>query len=124
MNETHTSFGRLGQYIVRKTIEIIGNRVHRIDHDSLGRAGMRALALERDCRRARAPRLVADFSKLFAVHSLSHLRAETFYVTQLHTTADFFVGSKSDRYAAVFELRILTQDVDHRHDLRTARLII
>src|SRR5215510_12927424 len=102
MNETDASFRRLRQYIVRKTIEVISDRIHRIDHDSLGCAGMRALALECNCRGACAPRLIADLSELFTVNSVSHLRTERFYVKLLDTTADFLVRNESDRERSVF----------------------
>src|SRR5215212_8375290 len=120
MDKPDAPFRRLRQHVVRKTIEIIRDRVHRIDHDSLSRTRMRALSLERDRRSARAPRLVADLAELFAVNCVRELRSETLYVKLLDTRADLFIGRESDRECSVFDLRVLTQDIDHRHDLGTA----
>ena len=85
---------------------------------------MRALALERDRRRARAPRLVADLAELATVNRVSDLCAEAFHVKLLDTRADFFVRRKSDRDRAAFDLRILFERVDHRHDFGDARFVV
>src|SRR3954452_15648120 len=120
MNKPNAPFRRFRQHVVRKTIEIIRDRIHRIDHDPLRGTRMRALALERDRRSARAPRLVADLPKLFAVDSVSDLRPKTFHVKLLNAAADFFIRRERDRERAVFDLWVLTQDVDHRHYLGAA----
>src|SRR6185369_8209602 len=117
MNETDAAFGCFRQYIVWNTVEIIGNCVHRIDHDPLRCSRMRALTLERDCGGARAPRFITNLAELFAVNRVSELRSEALNVKLLDASTDFFIGRERDRECSVFDLRILTQDVDHRHDL-------
>jgi len=78
---------------------------------------MRALSLERDRRRASAPRLIADLAELFAVNRVSELRTESLNVKLLDAATNLFVRRESDGERSVFELRVLTQDIDHRHDL-------
>ncbi len=124
MNKPDAAFGCFRQHVFRKAAEVITERVHRIDHDSFGRSRMRALALERDRRRARAPRFIADLAELSAVNGVSDLRAEAFDVKLLDARADFFVRSESDRDRSVFDLRILAQRVDHRHDFGDAGFVV
>ena len=81
---------------------------------------MRALAFERDGGGARAPGFVANLAERFAVNGVSELRAETLDVKLVDAAADFFVRREGDRERAVFDLRVLHQGVDHRHDLGAA----
>src|SRR6185295_7674867 len=120
MNKTDASFRRFRQNVMREAIEIIRDRIHRVDHDPFRRSGMRTLSLKRDRRRTRAPRLVADLAELFTVNSVSELRSKTFHVKLVDTASDFFIRRERDRERAMFDLRILTQDIDHRHDLGAA----
>src|SRR5690349_4748468 len=103
MNKPDAPFRRLRQHVVRETIEIIRDRIHRIDHDPLRGSRMRALALECDCRSARAPCLVADLTELFAVDRISELRSETFHIKLLDAPANLFIRRESDRERAVFD---------------------
>src|SRR5205814_9056450 len=68
------------QHLMRKSVEIGREGIYRVHHDSFGRAWVRALALEYDRRRARAPRLVTDFAELFTVNCVSEFRPERFHV--------------------------------------------
>src|SRR5262245_57258254 len=97
MNKPDAPFGSLRQHVVRKAIEIIRDRVHRVDHDSLGCSGMRALALKRHSGCARAPRLSADLTQLFTVNGVSELCAEGLHVKLLDAPAHFFVRRESNR---------------------------
>src|SRR6185503_12859786 len=113
MNEADAICRRFGQHVMRKTIEIIRDRIHRIDHDSLRRSRMRALALERDGGSTRAPRFVADLAELFTVNRVSELRSKAFNVKLLDARSNLFVRCEGDRECSVFDLRILAQDIDH-----------
>src|SRR5512145_2168998 len=85
---------------------------------------MSALALESDSRCARAPRFVANLSEFSAVNCVCDLRAETFDVKLLDPRANFFIRSKSYGKGPMFDLWILLQGVDHRHDFGNARFVI
>ena len=50
MHEANAILRRLGQHVMRQTSEEVGERVNRVDHHALGRAGVRALAVERERR--------------------------------------------------------------------------
>src|SRR5215213_1982356 len=96
MNKTDAPFGCFRQYIVWNTVEIIRDRVHRVDHDALRRSRMRALSLERNRRGARAPRLIADLAELFAVNCVREFRSEVFNVKLLHASAKLFIWCERD----------------------------
>ena len=82
--------------------------------------GMRALALEGDRGRARAPGFVANLTELFAVNGVGELGAKPFDVKLLDAAADFFIRRERDRNGAVFDLRVLHERIDHRHDFGEA----
>src|SRR5215203_5079022 len=124
MDKPNATLRGLRQHVFREPTEIIADRIHRVDHYSLRGAGMRALPLERYRSGACAPRLITNLTELFSVNRVSDFCAEAFHVKLLNAGTDLFIRRESNRKRAVFDLRILTQCVDHRHDLSDARLIV
>ena len=82
------------------------------------------LPLKGDGSGARAPRFVADLAELFAVDRVGELGAESLDVKLVDAGSDFFIRREGDRDRAVFDLRVLHQRIDHRHDLSAAGFIV
>ena len=72
----------------------------------------------------RALQVSSLISPSFRRRPCKRLCPETFDVKLLDPAADFFVRSESDGDGAVLDLWVLTQRVDHRHDLSDARLVV
>src|SRR5215467_10796274 len=117
MHKSNPLFGGLRQDVVRKAVEVISNSVQRVDHDSLGCARMSAFALERHRGGAGTPRFVADLAQSFAVNRIGQRGTKGFHVEFFYSATNFFIGSERYGDRAMLKLRVLSQRVDHRHDL-------
>src|SRR5258705_5021769 len=85
---------------------------------------MCVFTLERNGGGARAPGLIADLPECFTINGVGYLGAESLYVKFIYAASDFVIRRESDRQRAVFDLRILTQRIDHGHDLRNSCFVV
>ena len=124
MDESGASLGGLRPHLRGQRGEDVAERVDRVDHHALGRAGMRAHAAERDRREPRAPRLVVDLAERVAVDRVGIRRAERRDVEAVHARADLLVRRERDLDRAVRDRPVVEQGLGHRHDRRDARLVV
>src|SRR5258705_997487 len=124
MNKTHASLGCLGLNIEREAFQVVAQGKQGIDHDSFCSARMCVFTLERNGGGARAPGLIADLAECFTINGVGYLGAESLYVKFIYAASDFLIRRESDRQRAVFDLRILTQCVNHGHDLCNSRFVV
>lgn len=93
MQEALLAFGRLGRAgIFGKPVDDRGCDLDRVLHPALGKARMRADALDDDGGTVGGKGFVLDMAGAFTVHRVGEFRAELPQVDLVDAAADFLIG--------------------------------
>ncbi len=99
--------------VLRQPIDDGGGDLDRVLHLALGKAGMRADALDGDGGAVGREGLVLDIARGFAVHRVGEIGAELLQVGLVDAAADLFVGGEQDLDRAVLDLRVVSGTAPH-----------
>ena len=67
---------------------------------------------------------IFDFAEFSAVDRITEIGAESFYVEQIRSSADFLVGGESNQYISVCNVFIFAKNFRRGHDFRNAGFVV
>src|ERR1700753_1341642 len=108
----------------RQSIDDGGGDLNRMLNLALGKARMRADALDSDGGDGGRESLVFDIPRVLAIKSIGEVSAELFQVDFVDAAADLFVGREQDLDGAVLDLGMIDQELRRIHDLGSAGFVV
>ena len=124
MNKTFIAFGVFRLLFFGKHILQFSRSGKRINHHIFCRTRMHILSLNFYLNTCGIKVFVFEFTQGAAVYGIGKVRPEFFYIKKIGTSSDFFIGSKTDFYFAVFNFGMSQKIFYSAHDNCNTGLIV